>query len=191
MPYGPTSQPRTWAIALFAIVLAGLFWYAITDRSSGPDVIHPVETAAAPPSTADLVEAERVRLNRVVDGDTLVVDLADGSTARVRLIGIDAPETHRGTECFGPEATATMAELVAPGDPLTLWIDPTQDQVDRYDRLLRFATTTAGADLGHQMLLRGVAEVYVYRRDFALVDDYRAAQSQARNADHGLWGACL
>lgn len=188
MPLGPNSRPRTWAIVVFVIVVLGLLWYATTDRGT-PGPSSPVETAAAPP-TDDLIEAETVRLVRVVDGDTLVVELADGTEERVRLIGIDAPETHREDECFGPEATATMNDLVAAGDRLTLWIDPSQDQADRFDRLLRFATTDDGDDLGHQMLLRGVAEVYVFRRDFALLDGYRAAESAAQAADHGLWGAC-
>src|SRR5688572_9719706 len=61
----------------------------------------------------------RVRLERVVDGDTLRLD--DGT--RVRLIGINAPEiAHDGLdgECFGRRATEFVEGLIEPGEELRL-----------------------------------------------------------------------
>ena len=63
-------------------------------------------TDAAPTGTA--------RVERVIDGDTIVVRIGRG-TERVRLIGIDAPEVaKRGEpgECFGDEATRILCGLV-------------------------------------------------------------------------------
>jgi endonuclease YncB( thermonuclease family) len=68
---------------------------------------------------------------RVIDGDTLEVS---GGT-RVRLIGVDAPETgaaNSSGSCFGVEATRYMTELVPPGTPVRLVYD-----VERYDQFGR------------------------------------------------------
>lgn len=187
MPSRAFGHLRLWVVlALAAALVAGLWW--ATNDGDG-EVIEPA-TSADPPAVDGLIEAEPANLVRVIDGDTVVVVMEDGREERVRLIGFDAPETHHEAECFGREATATLESLVSPGDDLRLWIDPTQDETDRFDRALRFITTDDGTDLGHEMLLRGVAEVYVYRDEFILYEDYRAAEGAARDADQGLWGAC-
>ncbi len=73
------------------------------------------------------------------DGDTIVVSM-NGSEERVRLIGVDTPETHRPNtpvQCYGPEASAfTRAELL--GKNVRLESDPLSSNRDRYDRLLRY-----------------------------------------------------
>lgn len=47
---------------------------------------------------------EQLRVIRVIDGDTLVIKTGE----RVRLIGLDAPETGK---CYAEEATAALAEM--------------------------------------------------------------------------------
>ena len=62
------------------------------------------------------------RVNKVVDGDTVEVTLSTGRE-RVRLLGIDTPETvhpTKPTECFGPEASARLAELAPVGSELRI-----------------------------------------------------------------------
>ena len=57
--------------------------------------------------------AETAQVTRVVDGDTLVVEIA-GQTERVRLIGVDTPETvhpQKPVEYFGKEASAFTKRL--------------------------------------------------------------------------------
>ena len=74
----------------------------------------------------------------VVDGDTIDVTI-DGDTERVRLIGIDTPETKKPdtpVECFGPEATAFTQSLLTPGTPVRLERDVVGR--DDYGRLLAY-----------------------------------------------------
>src|SRR5699024_1114371 len=81
-------------------------------------------------------DAEAATVVRVVDGDTIVVDLA-GVEERVRLLNIDTPETvhpHQDTECGGPEATEQINELLEPGGMVVLEFD--EERRDQYDRLL-------------------------------------------------------
>ena len=53
----------------------------------------------------------------VLDGDTVIVAFADGSTDTVRLLGVDPPETHhprKPVQCFGPEACADSRKPSSP-----------------------------------------------------------------------------
>jgi len=96
-------------------------------------------------------------------------------------------------ECGGPEATANLRRLSFSGSQgrgVTLTSDPSQDQVDRFGRLLAYASTDARRDLALEQLRAGHTSVYVFRRSFARFAAYRAAEGQARAAGRGAWGAC-
>ena len=102
----------------------------------------------------------------VTDGDTLRVR-SGGREVRVRLLGIDTPETRRpgvAVECGGKSATASMRRVVVVrgrGRRVTLTGDSTQDRVDRYGRRLAYVTTVRG-DVGAAQLRAGWASVYVF-----------------------------
>lgn len=127
---------------------------------------------------------------RVVDGDTIVVNL-NGTTETVRLIGIDTPETKKPNtpvQPFGPEATEHMRALVAEaGNTVQLTFDPSQGERDRYQRLLAYAASPAGKDFGEAQLRAGLAKEYTYRTAYAKQSAYKAAETQAKNARIGIW----
>ena len=144
-----------------------------------------------PPTGAALLDA---RVERVVDGDTLVAR-AGGERFRVRLLGIDSPESVRPdapVECFGPEAARRAEALLPPGTRVRLETDPTQDRVDDFGRLLAYVVPQAGGEPVNQRLVReGFAEVFVYRgREFRRLPAFAAAERAAREAGRGLWGRC-
>jgi micrococcal nuclease len=131
-------------------------------------------------------------VTRVVDGDTLVARLGDGTEITVRLIGIDTPETVQpGTpvECGAEQASVAMRQL-AEGQQVNLVSDPTQDAVDRFGRSLFYVDRTDGVDVGEEMLRAGWADVFVFEQDFQRLSRYRAARSEARDAEAGVWGRC-
>jgi micrococcal nuclease len=129
---------------------------------------------------------------RTVDGDTIVVE--QGSRERtVRLLQIDTPETVKPgapVECGGPEASAAMKRMAAPGDRVELVSDPSLDAVDGYGRLLRYVAED-GRDLGLAQLKAGNAAVYTFEgEEGSRIGRYRAAEAKAREAGRGAWGEC-
>src|SRR5215467_7166224 len=75
---------------------------------------------------------------RVVDGDTVDVQLDDGPTQRLRLIGIDTPEVvdpRKPVQCFGREASAHAHELLD-GQSVSIETDLSQGYRDVYGRYL-------------------------------------------------------
>lgn len=130
------------------------------------------------------------RVEKVVDGDTLEVSVA-GTTETLRLLGIDTPETHHPTrpvECFGPEATARLAELVPPGTSISLERDV--EPRDRFGRLLVYVRRDDGLDVNRTMVAEGYAAVLVIEPNGSRAATLREAEQAARGSGRGLWGAC-
>ncbi len=173
------------AVSIAAFVLAGCG--DATDSSHDGS-----RTDTDRPSTATSVSGT---VASITDGDTIRVDTGATATERVRLVGIDSPETRDpdvAKQCFGDEATRVAGELMPIGVSVRLETDPTQDVRDRYDRLLAYVYVDDGSvSVNETLVRRGAARVYVYRnRPFAQHAAFTRAEREARDAGRGLWTAC-
>jgi len=144
--------------------------------------------APAPPPQAQDFEFGAV-ITRVIDGDTVVVR-AGSNTVKVRLLGIDAPETYRRRECGGREASRAMKRLARRGEPVRLRTDSTQSARDRYGRLLAYVWGDDGKLMQTQMLAAGRAKTYVFRRRFKRYNSFRSAQRRASRRKRGVYRSC-
>ncbi len=146
--------------------------------------------SGAPGSSQDALEANAV-VDRIVDGDTLVV-VVDGAEERVRLIGMNTPESvdqRRPVMCFGKEASAHLGELVPEGTPVRLERDV--EVRDRYDRLLAYLYRASdGLFVNLAMVTDGYAQQYTFPPNVAHTDEFRRAERDARSNGTGLWSAC-
>lgn len=138
------------------------------------------------------IAQESAVVTRVIDGDTLVVSIK-GEEKTVRLIGLDTPETvdpGEGVECYGPEAAAALKGELLEGDSVVLISDETQDDKDRYGRLLRYVEEE-GRDIGEWLIVNGYAEERVYDGSFLREEIYKTSEKQAQEKNLGMWGnAC-
>lgn len=124
----------------------------------------------------------------VVDGDTIYID-REGRTVKLRLIGIDTPETKRpGTpvQCFGREASAAAHELLDNQEVLIAG-DPTQDSLDRYGRELVYVWLADGTFVNLKMISDGYAHEYTYDLPYQFQAQFKQAQRDAEAAGRGLW----
>ena len=135
--------------------------------------------------------AQQGIVSRVIDGDTADVLIGE-KTERVRFIGIDTPETvdpRKPVQCFGKEASAETSRLLPEGMAVGLAGDPTQDDRDRYGRLLRYVVGPDGADIGLKLVSLGFAHEYTFIVPYQRQAEYQAAQRTARAASLGFWSA--
>jgi micrococcal nuclease len=123
----------------------------------------------------------------VVDGDTLKVTL-DGRTVVVRLVGVDTPEMgdrRRPVEELAEEALA-FTRRMALGQTVLLERDGEGDARDAYDRELRYVVLPDGKLLNAEIIAEGYGQAYT-RYPFSRLDEFRALERAAREAERGLW----
>lgn len=124
----------------------------------------------------------------IVDGDTLDLDVADAGLdyTRVRLLGIDTPETGGNFAMYyGAEATQAAASLAFEKEVVVL-IDEVADVRDRYGRLLAYILLPDGRILNQELIHNGFG--YADSRfPHTHFDKYIQLQQDAINSNRGLW----
>ena len=127
----------------------------------------------------------------VVDGDTIDVRIV-GRTERVRLIGIDTPETKKPDapiECYGPEASANTTALLPVGTSVRIERDVVGR--DDYGRLLGYVyRLDDGLFVNLDIIERGYATPLSIPPNTTFARAFAAAAGDAERADVGLWAAC-
>jgi micrococcal nuclease len=136
---------------------------------------------------------EYFQVLRVVDGDTIDIAM-DGKHERVRLIGINTPESvdpRKRVECFGHEASARASKLLE-GRKVIFEPDGSQDVRDKYGRLLGYIKRDDGFFYNLEIIRDGYAYEYTYQSAYKYQDEFREAEKFARENKRGLWadGAC-
>ena len=190
----PRRRPAFLLVAVVAFAGCGATAGPPTSPTIQPTTV-PAPThdgASLPPSFApiDVSVGRPATVIRVVDGDTLHARV-DGRDEKVRIIGMDSPETEKPdtpVECFAKQATAEAKKLLRPGDRITLQPDPTQDTRDRFGRLLAHVLLADGSLFAETMIRHGWAVHYVYDGVPSIyAERLEAAQDAAKAEQAGLW----
>ncbi|WP_051062625.1 thermonuclease family protein [Ilumatobacter nonamiensis] len=168
-------------------VVIGVVAAILAVAATGCDSSSDETTLIVPDGT---VEANAV-VDRVVDGDTVDV-IIDGREERIRLIGIDTPETKRPNspvECYGPEASAFTEALLPEGTLLRIERDVVGR--DDYGRLLGYLIRVDdGLFVNDEIVRRGFAQPLSIAPNTVHADLFVDAARTAERDDLGLWSAC-
>lgn len=129
----------------------------------------------------------KTTVSRVVDGDTFIATIA-GVEERIRLIGIDAPESVHPDDQLNSEmgriASQYTKELLT-GKDIHLELDV--QERDHYGRILAYAYL--GDQMVNKVLLSaGMAQLATYPPNVRYVDEFRVLEQVARENRVGLWG---
>jgi endonuclease YncB( thermonuclease family) len=137
------------------------------------------------PDTPHQADVTLFKVARVVDGDTIELETGE----KVRYIGMDTPETVKPNtpiQCFGKEASVKNKELV---EGKMVRLEKDVSETDRYGRLLRYVY--AGDIFVNDYLVRqGYAKSSTYPPDVKYQNQFKLAETEARNNYRGLWGLC-
>lgn len=143
-----------------------------------------VAAVAAFQLPSPVTRSESVLVRAVLDGDT--IDVAQ--YGRVRLLGIDAPETGRGFDTsapFGYEARERLASLV-----LHHWVrlEFESPRLDVYNRHLAYVMREDGIFVNATLVRDGLARVSA-RTPLARLEELKRAEAEAQRLRRGMWGA--
>lgn len=139
----------------------------------------------------------KVRVTRVVDGDTVHVSL-NGADETVRLIGVDTPETvkpNSPVQPYGKESSDyTRSQLAGK----TVYIEKDVQERDKYGRLLAYVWMDQPTEISDRelrgklfnarLLLDGYARIMTIPPNVKYVDYFVGFQKEAREGNKGLWG---
>ena len=142
-------------------------------------------------------------MRRVIDGDTIVVRLADRRLKQVRLIGIDTLEVHDSEKFtremartgrdattlrgLGRRAAAFTAAWLPPGRRVGLELDV--ERRDRNGRLLAYVWRADGILVNLALLEAGQAQLLTIPPNVRHADRFQACAAAARAARRGLWAS--
>jgi micrococcal nuclease len=127
---------------------------------------------------------EWVTVKRVVDGDTF--ELTNGE--KVRLIGVDTPETvkpNTPVQPYGKEASDFTKKMLT-GKKIRLETDV--QERDKYGRILAYAYLEDGTFFNELLLREGYAQIMTVPPNVKYADHFRSVQQKAREQGKGLWG---
>lgn len=131
--------------------------------------------------------AEVYPVGRIIDGDTVEL-LRDGTAVKVRLIGVDTPETvhpQKPVEWYGREASTFLRNLLQ-GESVFLVYDA--QRVDKYGRVLAYLYRAPdGLFVNAEIVRQGYGHAYTVF-PFRHMEEFRALEAAAREAQRGLWG---
>jgi len=170
--------------------------------ATSPGTTTAVESPAAETPALPAGESWTVTITEVIDGDTMDVRFENGSTERIRLLGVDTPEPYAEVDPaewddvpntdagrawlrgWGDNASA-FAEQRLGGEDVRIVTDEMAGRRGEYGRLLVYVVID-GDVFGGQLLEDGYARRY--ETEFQLYDRFSAAEAQAQAADRGVWG---
>lgn len=142
---------------------------------------------------AKVAEQHQPGLYQVVkfdDGDTIQVNMSN-QNEKVRLIGVDTPETQdprKPVQCFGKAASAFTKRLIGT-NAVRLEADPENTNRDRYNRLLRYVYLPDGTLVNAEIIKQGYGFAYTHF-PFTKLETFRQLEATARKNNLGLWKDC-
>jgi len=167
---GLRRHRRAWPPLIVGGVIAAVFLVRLSSRSQ--------------PGTKFSFDSEGpYRVRRVIDGDTLLLE--DGT--RVRLLGVDTPETKHPSqpaEPLGRQAAAFTRRHVE-GRRVRLRFD--RERRDRYRRVLAYVYRGEWF-LNEELIRAGFSRAetgFPYSR--RMKQRFLKAEAEAREAERGLW----
>jgi endonuclease YncB( thermonuclease family) len=141
-------------------------------------------------SSARKLEA---KVSQVLDGDTIevisvgIIDDSDPITEKIRMIGIDTPETihpNKPVQKYGKEASDfTKAQLMG----TTVFIEVDVEKRDRYGRVLAYVYTEDGEMFNAKLIAEGYGQAATFPPNVRWVEFFKSLQKNARDLSRGLW----
>lgn len=175
----------------FLLPPAILLWVISTLPPAGALCLHAEDRSADlfRNTTGQEVQSEPVyTVTRVVDGDTFWVDDGSEKGLKVRLIGVDAPETRNSGRklkgYFGTESSDYLDALIG-GKKVRLVFDVAR--YDRYGRTLAYVYLADGTFVNAELVENGYATVMTTPPNVRHADEFIQLAARARKRSKGLW----
>lgn len=149
-------------------------------------------------------ERIRCKVLKVYDGDTLACDLngngrVDKPQEKIRLLGIDTPETRFSAKLKRKQKTSTPKDepyaqearefLLQKVADQTVYLQFDRERTDRYGRTLAFVYGNESDDksMNQKLIEQGFAAILFIDPNRQFKSQFKQAEKEARHARQGIW----
>jgi micrococcal nuclease len=163
------------------------------------------ETETETPTQSGPATSWTVTVTEVIDGDTVDVAMPDGTEERLRLLGVDTPETsitntspsewpgipssgegRTWLAARGEDATEYANERLA-DEEVYIEVDESADRRGSFDRLLVYVYQDESTETSFNKRLLSNGHARVYETSFSKRDAFDSAEADAQDAEIGVW----
>ncbi|MFL0197415.1 thermonuclease family protein [Clostridium sp. WILCCON 0269] len=177
-------------LAVFILLILGIWYFSSNSNKTALQG----NTIAATDISQSPVKLQEATVTKGVDGDVVCVKFEDGKQAKVRFIGINAPESTTKHEKYGEEAfNYTKSQLVGK----TVYLEKDTSNTDSYGRLLRYVWLSPPiqineAEVRNKMFnailaSEGYAEQMTVSPNVRYANYFKTFCEEARVSSKGLW----
>lgn len=179
-------------VLLFALIASVYLQQEETDRSGTVIVPSVSATTTKLLNENHSTSGTNATIIHMIDGDTALARMdTESADVKVRFLGINTPETvdqRKKVECFGKEASEKGKQLLPDGARVRMEADPSADERDRYNRLLRIVYMANGEQYNSKMVKEGFATAYVsFPMSAVFKRELKESEQHARIGQLGLW----
>lgn len=132
--------------------------------------------------------SQYIYVTKVIDGDTFWGNDAGLDEVRVRLLGIDAPESrkseHKEVGYYGKESEEYLKSLLS---RKKVRLEYDVDKYDQYGRTLAYVYLEDGTFVNSELLKYGYARVVTFPPNVKYADEFIRLQRKARRSKVGMW----
>ncbi|WP_436853759.1 thermonuclease NucI [Staphylococcus caeli] len=174
------QSKKTMTSIVVIIVVLGVLAFQFINHS-GPFQNSTTDTSSGPEDT------EKVHVERVVDGDTLVAKNTQNEQLKVRLIGVDTPETvkpNTPVQPYGKEASDYSKKHLTNKD---VYLEYDKEKEDRYGRTLAYVWLDDKTMFNEQLVKNGLAREKYFSPNGKYREVFKQAEQNAKNKHLNIW----
>ncbi|PTF10336.1 thermonuclease NucI [Staphylococcus devriesei] len=176
------SSKKTISAIVVAILIVGVLGFQFINHT-GPFKSSGNQSS----SNSELNDKEKVHIERVVDGDTFVATNNNGKEIKVRLIGVDTPETvkpNTPVQPYGKEASNYSKKHLSGKD---VYLEYDKEKEDRYGRTLAYVWLDKETMFNEELVKKGLAREKYFSPNGKYRHIFAKDEAQAKKEKLNLW----
>lgn len=176
------NSKKAISVIVVAILIVGVLGFQFINQT-GPFK----NSGSQSSSSGELKDKQKVHVERVVDGDTFVATSNDGKEMKVRLIGVDTPETvkpNTPVQPYGKEASNYSKKHLSGKD---VYLEFDKEKEDRYGRTLAYVWLDKETMFNEELVKKGLAREKYFSPNGKYRNVFEQDEAQAKKEKLNLW----
>lgn len=165
-------------VAIIALVVIGFQYF----NHSGP-----FKQSGSQSASTSMGDKEAVQVKRVIDGDTFIATDKDNKEIKVRMIGMDTPETvkpNTSVQPYGKEASQYTKQTL---NNQKVYLEFDKEPKDQYGRYLAYVWLDKDRMFNEELVKKGLAREKYFAPNGKYRDVFKKAEQQAKQQHLNIW----